>query len=321
MVVTPSALTVLPTLAWHFDEPFADSSAIPSFYVAQLSRKHVTVVLNGDGGDECFGGYQRYAAMARLDGLPFRALAPLAPPRIGSYLTARARYGSLPYKLGRAIELLPYPAARRYGLLMSYFEPDEKFALYSDALRDELSGVDSYRLIDEAFAASAADSSVGRAIDADVNTYLPGDLLPKVDITTMANSLEARSPFLDHHLLEWAAGLPTRVKVRPGSTKRILKKAMSDWLPPEVVNRPKMGFGVPLAAWLRAELRDFAHDLLTDHTATQRGLFRPAVVAQLLGEHDSGTDRSRQLWALIQFEQWHRTYLDVPVTSTADAWS
>ena len=320
LVVTPSVLPVLPTLAWHFDEPFADSSAIPSFYLAQLSRQHVTVVLNGDGGDECFGGYRRYAVMARLSGIPLRALAACTPPGLGSRL-ARRRHGSLPYKLGRALELLPHPAARRYGRLMSYFDSEQKLALYSDALRDELRDVDSYRLFDEVFAESAADGDAGRAIDADVHTYLPGDLLPKVDLTTMANSLEARSPFLDHHLLEWAAGLPTRMKVRPASTKRILKRAVLDWLPPEVVHRPKMGFGVPLASWLRGELRDYAHDLLTDHTARSRGFFRPAVVSGLLREHDSGTDRSKQLWALIQFEQWHRMYVDAAATSTADAWS
>ncbi|WP_203779003.1 asparagine synthase (glutamine-hydrolyzing) [Paractinoplanes rishiriensis] len=315
MVVTPSALTVLPTLAWHFDEPFADSSAIPSFYVAQLSRQHVTVVLNGDGGDECFGGYQRYAVMARLSGLPVRALAPLVPARLGPLLTR-----SLPHKLGRAFALLGQPAARRYGRLMSYFDAEQKLALYSDALRDELEDVDSYRLFDETWAASAADSDVGRAIDTDVNTYLPGDLLPKVDITTMANSLEARSPFLDHHLLEWAAGLPTRMKVTSADTKRILKQAVVDWLPAEVVNRPKMGFGVPMASWLRGALRDHAYDLLTDHTARSRGLFRPDVVSGLLREHESGLDRSRQLWALIQFEQWHRSHVEVPAATTADAW-
>jgi asparagine synthase (glutamine-hydrolysing) len=205
---------------------------------------------------------------------------------------------------------MAHPVSRRYGRLMSYFTPEQKSVLYTDALRNELSGVDSYQLIDDAFGESAADSDVGRAIDADVNTYLPGDLLVKVDITTMAHSLEARSPFLDHHLLEWAAGLPTRLKVRRGRTKHVLKEAVADWLPDEVVNRPKMGFGVPLAAWLRGELRDYAHDVLTDTTARQRGLFRPEAVSALLHEHDTGADHSSRLWALIQLEQWHRTYLD-----------
>jgi asparagine synthase (glutamine-hydrolysing) len=311
MVVTPASAALLPDLVRHFDEPFADSSAIPSFYVARLSRQHVTVVLNGDGGDECFGGYQRYAVMARLAGFPFRALAPLAG----------IRPAVLPYRVRRALELLSHPAPRRYARLMSYFGPEQKRALYSDALRDELCDVDSYRLFEEAFAASAAEDDVGRAIDTDVNTYLPGDLLPKVDITTMAHSLEARSPLLDHHLLEWAAGLPTRMKVRSGGTKLIMKRALAEWLPPEVVNRPKMGFGVPLAAWLRGELRDYAYDLLTDRTAGRRGLFRPAAVSKLLREHDAGIDRSRQLWALIQFEQWHRIFLDVPAPRNAEAWT
>jgi asparagine synthase (glutamine-hydrolysing) len=310
MVVTPSALDVLPTLAWHFDEPFADSSAIPSFYVARMSRERVTVVLNGDGGDECFGGYRRYLAMARTQHInaPGRVRPYLT--RAGAYLAGRGETGSRLHKAGRVMELIGQPGPRRYARLMSYFTPEQKHALYTDAMREQLAGVDSYALLDEAFAASRADSDVGRFIDIDVNTYLPGDLLVKMDIATMANSLEARSPFLDHHLMAWAAGLPTGLKVRAGTTKYLLKKAMTDWLPPELINRPKMGFGVPLAAWLRTELRELSWDVLTDRTARSRGFFRPEAVSRLLVEHQEGHDHGSRLWALIQFELWHRMFVD-----------
>jgi asparagine synthase (glutamine-hydrolysing) len=310
MVVTPSALDVLPTLAWHFDEPFADSSAIPSFYVARMSRERVTVVLNGDGGDECFGGYRRYLAMARTQHVRVPGRMRPAMTGAGGFLTGHGEPGSLVHKAGRVLELIGHPGPRRYARLMSYFTPEQKHALYTPELRERLAGLDSYRLMDEAFAASRADSDVGRFIDVDVNTYLPGDLLVKMDIATMANSLEARSPFLDHHLMAWAAGLPTRLKVRAGTTKYLLKKAVAPWLPAELISRPKMGFGVPLAAWLRTELRELAWDVLTDRTARSRGFFRPEAVSRLLIEHHDGRDHGSRIWALIQFELWHRMFLD-----------
>jgi asparagine synthase (glutamine-hydrolysing) len=143
-----------------------------------------------------------------------------------------------------------------------------------------------------------------------VQTYLPGDLLAKVDITTMACSLEARSPFLDHHLMEWAAGLPAQLKVHWLTTKVLLKQAMLPWLPDDLVTRRKQGFGVPIASWLRTELRDMSWDVLTDSTARSRGLFRPEAVSGLLSEHEQGIDHSRRIWALIQFELWHRNFID-----------
>jgi asparagine synthase (glutamine-hydrolysing) len=310
MVVTPSALDVLPTLAWHFDEPFADSSAIPSFYVAKMSRRHVTVVLNGDGGDECFGGYRRYLAMARTARIP--TLPVLRPHlgRVGSVLAGRCAPRSRLQSVGRVLEMMSRPTARRYAWLMSYFTPEQRAAIYSAATREALAATDSYRLIDEAIGGSRAGSGVGAVMDADVNTYLPGDLLVKVDITTMANSLEARSPFLDHHLMEWAARLPADLKLRAGTTKYLLKKAVADWLPRELIDRPKMGFGVPLAAWLRTDLRELCWDVLTDRTARSRGYFRTEGVIDLLHRHGDGHDHSPRIWALLQFELWHRTFID-----------
>jgi asparagine synthase (glutamine-hydrolysing) len=309
-VVTPAAVDILPTLAWHFDEPFADASAIPTFYVARMSSQHVTVVLTGDGGDESFGGYQRYALMDTVGRFPVPRVARSPMGGLGSFIASRGGFGPVPRSAGRVMEMLAEPVPRRYARLMSYFTPAQKLALYSDALRDQLAGVDSYELLDQAFTESRARSDVGRLMDVDVQTYLPGDLLPKVDIATMACSLEARSPFLDHHVMEWAAGLPGRLKVRSRTTKFLLKHAMEPWLPSDLITRQKQGFGVPIATWLRTDLRDLSWDVLTDATARARGLFRPETISGLLSEHGQGADRSRQIWALIQFELWHRNFID-----------
>jgi asparagine synthase (glutamine-hydrolysing) len=318
-VVTGCDADLLAQLAWHYDEPFGDPSAIPSFHVARLSREHVTVVLNGDGGDECFGGYPRYALMRRLSRVPTVPPHPLLS-RCGD-LAGRALNGRLSRRLSRAVQLLGQPAPERYGSLMSIFTAAQKHDLYTDDLRTELAGVNSLDLLGRAYARSTARDTLGRLIDTDVNTYLPGDLLAKMDIATMANSVEARSPFLDHVLLEWAAHLPTNLKVRRGTTKYLLKRAVSPWLPPAVIDRPKRGFGVPLARWLRTSLRDLAWSVLTDQTAEQRGLFRPEAVVAMLQRHERGYDESRRLWALIQSELWHRVYLDPPTVRPTPAMS
>ncbi|MFD1536108.1 asparagine synthase (glutamine-hydrolyzing) [Nonomuraea guangzhouensis] len=312
LVVTADLLDVLPRIAWHFDEPFADASAIPTFYVAELSRKHVTVVLNGDGGDESFGGYRRYVRMDQAGRIPVmpRALA-MASGRLGDLIADRTAGGSLPRRLARLMQFAAERPARRYARLMSQYTHRQKFAIYSDQLRELLVGADSHRLLDEAFERSSAATDLGRILDVDIASYLPDDLLVKVDISTMANSLEARSPLLDHHLMEWAAGLPIALKVRDGETKVLLKRAVAPWLPKEILGFPKQGFDVPLAAWLRGELRELAFDLLTDATARDRGMFRPRAVRELLQRHIEGADHSVQLWALLQFELWYRAHVTV----------
>jgi asparagine synthase (glutamine-hydrolysing) len=230
--------------------------------------------------------------------------------RLGEAMTTRAPSRTGLRRLGTILRTLGQPVAQRYGQVMSIFTAAQKRDLYTGDLLTHLAGVDSLALLTDAYERSRAADVVGRLIDVDVNTYLPGDLLAKVDISTMANSLEARSPFLDHHLLEWAARLPTRLKVGRHSTKYLLKRAVAPWLPADIIDRPKMGFGVPLATWLRGELRDLAWDVLTDDTARARGLFRPEAVTGLLTRHADGRDESRRLWALIQFELWHRRFLD-----------
>jgi asparagine synthase (glutamine-hydrolysing) len=309
-VVTSAAADVLPTLAWHFDEPFADASAIPSFYVARMSSQQVTVVLTGDGGDESFGGYQRYVLMGMAGRIPVPDFARPGMLDLGSRIIRHSRTGSWARSAGRMSQVLGQPVPRRYARIMAYFTPEQKLDLYTGEMRDVVADVDSYELLDWAYSESRAESDVCRLMDVDVQTYLPGDLLAKVDITTMACSLEARSPFLDHHLMEWAAGLPAQLKVHWLTTKVLLKQAMLPWLPNDLVTRRKQGFGVPIASWLRTELRDMSWDVLTDSTARSRGLFRPEAVSGLLSEHEQGIDHSRQIWALIQFELWHRNFID-----------
>ncbi|MBB5870808.1 asparagine synthase (glutamine-hydrolyzing) [Allocatelliglobosispora scoriae] len=325
LIVDAADIEAIGLLTRHFDEPFADSSALPSLRVAQLTGEHVTVALTGDGGDESFGGYERYRLMALGTRVPTGLARGLGMGRLGAEIVARTRPLSRRRAAGRALELLAQPLGRRYAHLMSHFTPQQKDALYTDDVRASLAGDDSYRLLDEAFAASRATADINRMMDVDVNTYLPGDLLAKVDITTMAYSLEARSPLLDHRLMEWAAGLPSSWKVRGGTTKWLLRRAVAPWLPADHIRRPKRGFGVPMAQWLRTDLRDLSRDLLTDETAVGRGLFRPEVVRLLLAEHAEGQDHATRLWSLMQFELWARTWLDrspvgVPSTAASRQW-
>ncbi|MGC5014906.1 asparagine synthase (glutamine-hydrolyzing) [Streptosporangium sp. DT93] len=316
LTLSDAPLEVFPALSWHFDEPFADSSAIPSLLVARMSGREVTVALTGDGGDESFGGYRRYLMLRRAARL---RTPPVMSPLLGAAgrsLQVLSRQGSALRKAGWGLELAGLPAADRYTRLMSYFTGEQKWGIYTPWQRGRVGGVRSGALVERAFAESSAGCDLTRFMDVDVNTYLPGDLLVKTDLSTMACSVEARSPFLDHVLMEWAAGLPGELKIRGGTTKYLLKRALAGWLPADLLRRPKMGFGVPLASWLRAGLRPLAHDLLTDATARGRGIFDPGAVARLLAEHAAGRDHSDRIWALLQFELWHRTHL--PARPSAD---
>lgn len=318
MIVRPDVTDILPRIARSFDEPFADSSAIPSYYLAQMAREHVVVALNGDGGDEAFGGYLRYPRFLQT---PARDLPPALARslyRSGRLLRPLAHRSSIANRLWRSSVLLAEPkAARRYARFMSYFRPEEKEGLLSDDFADSIGGADSYDLIDRVWDAHAETDAVNRLLAVDTYTYLPGDLLPKVDITTMASSLEARSPFLDHHLVEWAAALPGELKVRSGTTKWLLKEALEPWLPGELIHRRKMGFGIPLATWLRGPLRELAFDTLTDGRARSRGWFRSNTVSELLTDHMAGRDRSPQIYALLMLELWMRDVVESETTEVS----
>ncbi|HET6875839.1 MAG TPA: asparagine synthase (glutamine-hydrolyzing) [Acidimicrobiales bacterium] len=311
-VVDETVADLLPTLAWYYDEPFADSSAVPTYYVSEMTARQVTVALNGDGGDESFAGYDRYRAMELGRRLSVPAGMAGGVRRLAS-LAERPAAGRAGRRAGRFLEMLAAPPTDRYGQLMSYFTPDQKLDLYSGAMRQQVGACDTYDLIRDVFERSSASDLTDRLLDVDVNTYLPGDLLVKVDMASMANSLEARSPLLDHEVMELAARLPPRLKLRGRTSKVALKLAARGWLPDQVIDRPKRGFGVPLADWLRQDLAEMTRDLLTDATARQRGYFEPAAVQRLIDEHQASGGHGPRLWALLMLELWHRTWLDPAV--------
>ncbi len=307
MVVKPDVVAVMPRLAWQFDEPFADASAVPTYCVSRITRDHVTVALSGDGGDEAFAGYRRYQRALRFSrGVDTPPLALLKP-------VARAAAACLPEGTpGKGLlALLGATPLTRYFRLMTF---QRAVTLRRLLTADALAGIDPdpdeevYRRL-AASAGTRDHLSVLQYID--THHYLPEDILTKVDRMSMLASLESRVPLLDHVLLEFAATIPSKLKIRAGTAKYVLKRAMEPDLPPEVLHRPKMGFGVPLARWFRGELRDWATSLLTDPRARQRGLVRPDAVATLLADHRGGRrDRSPQLWSLVCFELWCRTWWD-----------
>jgi asparagine synthase (glutamine-hydrolysing) len=309
--VEPDALRILPRLARHYGEPYADPSAIPSFYLAELTGRHVTVALNGDGGDEAFGGYDRYARMARLLTLrraprPLRAAAGWLGRTLGPG-TGEAELRSRLHRLGRA---LTAAEALVYGDSVQAFDLGRRRRLMGPSLLAELDGWEAERLLEDAWVASDS-ADVDRMLAVDMETYLPGDLLTKMDIATMAHSVEARSPFLDHHLLEFAAGLPGELKLSRRSGKRLLKAALRGVLPDEVLDRPKMGFGIPLKHWFREELSELPRELLLDPAAHCRQYLVGPEIERLLDEHSGGRyDHSPKIWTLVQLETWHREVLE-----------
>jgi asparagine synthase (glutamine-hydrolysing) len=306
-VVKPEALDILPQLAWQFDEPFADSSALPTYYVAKITREHVTVALSGDGGDETFAGYRRYArAQAlheQLDGIPGR-LARSVFRAVGRLLPAGAR-GQ------RYAELCGEAPVDRYFRMMTGHRSRSIDRLLTAEARAQLGE-------DHRMAAFRKLAGEGRTPDyvstlqyLDVRSYLPEDILTKVDRTSMLVSLEARVPLLDHRLMEFVATMPTRFKLRDGLGKRILRDTVAPDLPPELLTRTKMGFGVPLESWFRGELQGYARDILLGARARQRGWLEPAAVTRLLDAHTrAARDHSSQIWALLCLEEWARQWLD-----------
>ena len=300
-IVEPDAVAVLPRLVWHYGEPFADPRRIPDLRAWNLARRKVTVALNGDGGDEAFLGYSRYRAMrhlARLDHLP--QWSRLALARLLSYApSALQRELKLP-RIRDVLEASASRAEQRYAGTIVFFADRDKEAGYGEAMRAQL-GHSALDLLAPYFA--AAGGLVAGANWADLHTYLPDDLMVKVDVASMAHGLETRSPLLDHVLLEWAAALPPEVKMAGGRTKALFKRAMEPYLPREVIYRKKMGFGCPIDEWLRAELKPLAYDTLLSQAARERGLMRPDYVRRLLDEHCSGQhNHHNRLWALLMLE-------------------
>ena len=310
LIVRPDAMEILPTLVSSFGEPFADNSAIPTFCVARMAREHVTVALNGDGGDESFGGYERYlkgrladrlAAQPRLVRRATRSLSLALGPR------SSAGFRS---KLDEATRLGLMTPAERYEWRMAYFKPEERPSLYTEAFGRQVEAVSTESPIVAAFDAASAADEVNRLLDVDVQTYLPNALLVKMDITSMTHSLEVRSPLLDHRLMEFAARLPGAWKVEGTTTKRIFREALRPWLPASILDRPKRGFGSPMSAWFRGPLSALPAEVLLDPSA-DRGWFRRETVRSLIDDHvHARRDNMTKLWALLQLELWLRTYIE-----------
>jgi len=312
-IVKPNAIEVLPKLIWHYNEPYADSSAIPTYYVAKVTRQHVTVALNGDGGDESFGGYERYVANKLAD---YYQRIPAfiregAIARLVKKLPESTERRDIVRRFKRFTAAIPYTRERRYAQWMCQFDNDTKYQLYSPEFRERMARIDSIDLLVDIYSKAKAVDFADKTFYADVMAYLPNDLLVKVDIASMAHSLEARSPYLDHRLMEFAAGIPPDLKLKGMTTKHILKKALANILPPEILRRGKMGFGVPIGRWLRHELKDLAHDILLDPKSVQRGYFDMGFVKKMLDEHVSGkVDHGYRIWALLNLELWHRMFID-----------
>jgi asparagine synthase (glutamine-hydrolysing) len=313
-VVEPHAIEIMPKLARHYGEPFADSSAIPSFYLAELTGRHVTVALNGDGGDESFAGYRRYVTDDRVRQLDWLPAPVLDLGALARFVPEGPQHDSLRTRVNRVGRLLAMPPRERYALRMSMFDTVRQARLLSSEFRTQLSGTRPESFILDAWQSSAASAGVETMLDTDVRTYLPGDLLVKMDIATMAYSVEARSPLLDHELMEFAAALPTRVKLRGGVGKWILKETLRGQVPDWILDRPKMGFAVPLADWFRTDLRFLPEDVLLDPATVARGYFEQSEIEHLIQEHhECRADHSSRLWTLLQLEYWHREVVDAPI--------
>ncbi|MDI6752071.1 MAG: asparagine synthase (glutamine-hydrolyzing) [bacterium] len=311
-IVKPDALDILPKIVWHYDEPYADSSCIPTYYLSQMTRQKVIVALNGDGGDETFAGYERYVAYKLTS--CYEKVPKFIRDGISASLKAFPESSSRQNfirKAKRFTEVMAEPNERRYIRWLSIFSNEMKERIYSEEMKERMRKIDSVQMIADSFKRSGTDDLLDTLLFVDTMNYLPFDLMVKVDIASMAHSLECRSPFLDHKLVEFAASIPSNLKLKGGETKHILKKALAKILPKEILNRGKMGFGVPLSFWFREELKDYAQEILLCKKADNRGYFEQKEIKNLLKEHISGrTNHSYRIFSLLMLELWHQTFVD-----------
>ena len=301
-ILSPDPALVVEKISHVLDQPFADSSIVPTYLLAKFARENLIVALGGDGGDEVFGGYDRYLAapvMQRLN--PLLGLA-----RSGLKFAGQQSFGNS-RKINRVgSQLSPKDSlAARYSSILSLTQPNELTLLLNSSFQSR-AAEDSRK---EQFN-SGKYSSFDRMIRSDLDAYLPGDLLVKVDIATMANSLELRSPMLDVNVVEWGISLPRKYKIKGFETKHILKDVARSLVPAELIDRPKMGFGIPRAEWLRTGMKELVIDTLTDTTATQRGWLNPSEVKKVIDTHMAGEDKDNLIWPMLMLELWARTWLD-----------
>jgi asparagine synthase (glutamine-hydrolysing) len=312
-VLEPDVVATLPRVVRAFGEPFADATALPTFRLAELTRRHVTVALTGDGGDEAFAGYDRYAAnllLARFDRLPRSFRQSVA--RLGPHIRPDPIINSTRSRLRRLAGAFPLDPADRY---LAYIRASaagvDRMEAYTPEGRSQVGEGWVDGALQAVWDSADADGLVDHMLATDSEVYLPGDLLAKVDIASMHYSLEARSPLLDHELMELAASAPPELKLRGREKKVGFRAALRGWVPDEILDRPKRGFELPIADWLRGELGSFARDVLLDPQTRHRGLLNPAYADDLLKRHIGGCeDHSRQIWTLLVLELWQREFID-----------
>ncbi len=309
----PDISALVEQLVPHLDEPFADFSVFPTYLVSQLARQQVKVVLSGDGGDEVFGGYDTYVAqnLALVYGRLPAAVRRDLMPAVMSRIAPRPEKKGVVNKAKRFVEGAALPAALQHTRWMTFMSPRDKAALYQPGLQAALDGATPQAVLEGYFQRLAHAEPLAQQQYVDLKTYLVDDILVKVDRMSMAHSLEARVPLLDHRIVEFALSLPTSMKLRRGRTKVILRRAMAGLLPPEVLQRPKQGFSIPLKHWLGGPLYPLMVDLLSPASVRRRGLFQPGCVQGWMQEHLQGkANHSHRLWALMVLELWQRQTMD-----------
>src|SRR5712664_4087038 len=308
-IVSPDICEIVDGLVWHFDEPFADSSAISTYMVSKLARQHVTVALSGDGGDELFAGYTRYALDRKRSG--FANLPRVVRQGVMQPLGRNLPHGAWGRNYLHNVALDPLD---RYIEEVSVFTRLNKPSLYTNDFRQQLGTCEAAQRFRDCAAHSRADDSLDPLLYLDSKTYLPGDILTKVDRMSMAVSLEARVPLLDHKLIEFVCTrIPASMKMKGLDTKHIFKRAMRDLVPAEILDRPKQGFGIPIDQWINQQLRERVRGTLTEPRTMQRGFIETRYVNLLLDEHERGRrDHATELWTLFMLELWHRKFVDAP---------
>ena len=297
---------LLPALTDFLDEPFGDASILPTYLLSRYTRESVTVALGGDGSDELLAGYPTFSAerVARLYPVPRRLHSGVVIPLAERLPVSTANF-SLDFKLKRFLRGAAAPAVVRHPIWLGSFTPDEQRALLRQTVGDPYA---DQRL---AYGRAPSGSWLERLVYVYAKTYLQDDILAKVDRASMAASLEVRAPFLDVDLVRFLGSVPSRLKLKRLETKHLLKRAMADVLPPGIADRPKKGFGIPVAEWFKADLRDALHDELAPDRLRRQGLFEETAVRRLLDEHMSGThDHRKSLWTLFVFQLWHRRWLE-----------
>jgi asparagine synthase (glutamine-hydrolysing) len=306
LVLEPSVMDLLDHLAWDLDEPFGDASAVPTYMVSKLAAEHVKVVLSGDGGDELFGGYDKYVVESRE-----RRITRMLPPPVRSVFGALSRHWPEGLRGKNMLRHYSLPGPERYLDAGTVFTGEDQPRLLTRTAGDAVGAYDAAHSRLERLQKST-DHWLSTIQDLDMRHYLPLDILTKVDRMSMAHSLESRVPLLDHPFVEFAATIPPDLKLHQGKTKYAFVQALRGWVPDAVLDRPKKGFGVPLGTWFRGSLKPMVRELLLSESVRRRGVLEPSFLERLVARHDSGRPMELQLWTLMSLELWCRTFLDQP---------